>query len=121
MRAATRWLTRLSSATSTCIPLPGVVRAAAAGVIVAPDDGSIGAILVDNAEEVVFARAGAGSVGTADAAGAAVTRNGIVMANVLPWPTTLVTSIDPFINSASWRLIASPSPVPPNRRVVEAS
>ena len=43
--------------------------------------------------------------------------------NVLPWPgTPLLSAVTvPPISSASRRLIARPSPVPPNRRLVEAS
>ena len=40
---------------------------------------------------------------------------------VEPWPRLLSTVMSPPISRQKWRLIASPSPVPPYRRVVEAS
>jgi hypothetical protein len=40
---------------------------------------------------------------------------------VLPRPTTLVAVMVPFIASTRRRTMASPRPVPPKRRVVEAS
>jgi hypothetical protein len=45
----------------------------------------------------------------------------IVKRNSLPAPTSLFTLIRPPISSVSRWLMARPSPVPPYRRVVEAS
>jgi len=41
--------------------------------------------------------------------------------NVVPWPKVLSSVMAPFINSTRCREIARPNPVPPKRRVVEAS
>ena len=45
----------------------------------------------------------------------------IASEKVEPWPGWLTTVMSPPMIVASWRLIASPSPVPPKRRVVEPS
>ena len=55
------------------------------------------------------------------AAAAPLTAKGRVAQKVLPLPKELSTPISPPITSVSLREIASPSPVPPYRRVVEAS
>ena len=59
----------------------------------------------------------------APSASCSVAPHSIVTWNVLPSPGTpsLSTQIVPPISSASRRLIASPSPVPPYRRLVDAS
>ena len=49
------------------------------------------------------------------------TANRAVKWNVLPCPSSLSTQIRPPISSTSRLVIASPSPVPPKRRVVELS
>ena len=41
--------------------------------------------------------------------------------NVLPWPSSLSTPMVPPISSTSRFEMASPSPVPPNLRVVDPS
>ena len=38
-----------------------------------------------------------------------------------PFPGSLETQMRPPINSTSWEVMASPSPVPPNRRVIDES
>ena len=50
--------------------------------------------------------------------GSVSTLNGNTIVNSLPTSTWLVTSISPFINRTSSVEMESPSPVPPNRRVV---
>ena len=47
--------------------------------------------------------------------------NGTVNQNVLPVPASLSTPIVPPIKPTRRRAMASPSPVPPNRRLVEPS
>ena len=46
---------------------------------------------------------------------------GTVSVKVLPWPHMLWTVNSPPSNSAMWREMASPRPVPPNFREIEAS
>jgi len=43
------------------------------------------------------------------------------MVNSEPFPNWLVTVTSPPMSRQNFRLMARPSPVPPNRRVVEAS
>ncbi|MCY2926474.1 MAG: hypothetical protein NT031_13740 [Planctomycetota bacterium] len=47
--------------------------------------------------------------------------SGTSTVKVLPLPNVLCAQMRPPIISTSFRLIASPSPVPPNLRVVDAS
>ena len=44
-----------------------------------------------------------------------------ILAGVVPTPTVLRTLMVPPISSASWRVMVVPRPVPPKRRVVDAS
>ena len=48
-------------------------------------------------------------------------RSGTVKWKVLPWPGSLSSQMRPPIRSTSREEMASPRPVPPNRRVVEPS
>jgi hypothetical protein len=43
------------------------------------------------------------------------------MVNVEPTPRLLSTAMSPPIVSQKWRVIASPSPVPPKQRVADGS
>jgi hypothetical protein len=98
-----RWFVVLSSATSTRPRKRG--RA----------DAAIGAAAAWRAA-VRSAAIGAGA-----GAGRASIRSGRLNQNVEPSPTRLVTPICPPINSTRRLQIARPRPVPPKRRVVDAS
>ena len=50
-----------------------------------------------------------------------VTRAGNRMVNVEPTPGVLSTAMSPPMASQKWRVIASPRPVPPTRRVGDGS
>src|SRR6266704_1162747 len=54
-------------------------------------------------------------------AGAVPIKNGTVKVKVLPFPGALSSTISPFINWIRRAEIESPSPVPPNSRVVDES
>ena len=63
----------------------------------------------------------ADGAGARTSGGASVRANGTRSVNVDPSPSVVSTSMVPPISSASRRLIARPSPVPPKRRVVDES
>ena len=76
---------------------------------------------MSSAASTASPRSACGDAATGRGADTASRFSATVKWNVLPRPTTLSTQIRPPICSTSWREIASPSPVPPKRRVVEAS
>jgi hypothetical protein len=59
--------------------------------------------------------------GISGAAGTSARANGMVNQKQLPFPGVLSTPMRPPMRATSWRQMASPSPVPPNSRVVDRS